>query len=619
MRAEGAEETDSAWSSILHRFRAGELSPQIAVTQLVLNCGDVDPVARLAAAAAGEPADERLAELARFAGARRSQINRVRALTRGGLDPDCTGGPDQTVARTRELFDRLAREAPVAGVALYSLDDPSLLDAATTELAEVVARWTTLNGRTVLDFGCGIGRVSAALSGRAERVIGVELSSCMLDEARRRCADLPGLEFRLSNGTDLAVVETGSVDVLLAVDSYPYLVRAGGDVLARHLAEAARVLRPGGELIVFNWSYRGDGTADALEAAALGEAAGFELVRAGERPFRIWDGVGFHLRLKPRRAAAPKRDAEVELFRRDPNATPFQSAAWQDAWTATVGSPNAYAARAKDGAGRLIGWLPLFLWNDDGVRRLVPVGAGTSDYSDALIDGEQTEAAVAGLFAAIEAAPIEFDVLTVPDLRPTSALANACPSGWTAEDEAGEVCPVLSLAPGELGEIVPHRQRRKITLNRNRAERLGGVTVALAERDEVLPALDALFALHAARWERAGESGVLADPRIQAFHRAAAPALADAGLLRMVVVRHEGRPVGVFYAATDGRRWHAYISGVDMSVPGQSFGTLAMAFMIEQAVAEGATELHFLRGEEPYKFAWGAEPRRTIRRTWRRV
>jgi hypothetical protein len=79
------------------------------------------------------------------------------------------------------------------------------------------------------------------------------------------------------------------------VDSYPFLVRVGEALLARTLAETARLLRVGGSLVVFNWSYRGDLAADAVDAERLGTDAGFRVLRSGERPFQIWDGVGFQL------------------------------------------------------------------------------------------------------------------------------------------------------------------------------------------------------------------------------------------------------------------------------------------------------------------------------------
>jgi len=291
------------------------------------------------------------------------------------------------------------------------------------------------------------------------------------------------------------------------------------------------------------------------------------------------------------------------LWRADRRATPFQSPAWLNAWVEHLGGQQIFIAQVP---GRAI--LPLFLWDDNGVRKLVPVGAGQSDYCDMIGDPE----AVPALLDAIAAAPIAWDALVLPDLRPDSPLLGPAPPGWTAKDEPHETCPVLAM-PLTLSKS----QRRKVAHDRHRADNLGGVTVALAA--EIPEALDALFALHAARWAAAGEPGALADPRVQSFLRSATPALAEAGLLRMAMVRHLGRIVAVLLGFRDAERFHSYINGVDMTVPGQSFGTLAFACLIEAAVAEGAREFHFLRGEEPYKYSWGAEPVRTIRRTLRRI
>lgn len=301
-----------------------------------------------------------------------------------------------------------------------------------------------------------------------------------------------------------------------------------------------------------------------------------------------------------------------DLHRRDPRATPFQSPAWVEAWWAHLGGGERIDTEVRDANGRLIAALPLFVWNDAGVRRLVPVGAGHSDYLDALLD---PGADVAALWKVILATADRWDELLLPDLRPDSPLLGPAPDGWRATDEPWEVCPVMPLPdrPPLLAGM-SKTKRRKVAHDRNRAAALGGVTEAIASADEIREALDALFKLHAARWEAAGEPGVLADPKIQAFHRAAAPALMEAGLLRLSVVRHEGRIVTVLLGFADERRGYSYINGVDQAIPGQSFGTLAFAMLIEDALAGGAAEFHFLRGEEPYKYAWGAESRTTVRR-----
>lgn len=307
-----------------------------------------------------------------------------------------------------------------------------------------------------------------------------------------------------------------------------------------------------------------------------------------------------------------------DLYRRDPRATPFQSPAWLRAWWAHLGGGERLDAEVRGRDGRPIAFLPLFVWNDGGTRRLVPVGAGHSDYLDALIDPDEPDA-VPRLWDAILATAERWDELLLPDLRNDSPLLGSVPDGCQALDEAGEVCPVMALPDAPpLGAGMSKSKRRKVAHDRNRAAMLGEVGEAIAGSEEIPEALDALFALHAARWQAAGEGGVLADPRIQAFHRAAAPALAEAGLLRLSVVRHAERIVAVLLGFADGHRGYSYINGVDQTVPGQSFGTLAFACAIEDALAGGAREYHFLRGEEPYKLAWGAEPQHTVRRrVWR--
>ncbi|MBA2918345.1 methyltransferase domain-containing protein [Sphingomonas sp. MAH-20] len=243
-------------------------SPQIALVRMLLEGAELPETGPVAALARAHPA----------------RIAKARALIAGGLDP-----PGSAEA-ARALFDRLAVEAPEAGVALYSLGDPALLEEATAELVAMVQRWHPLDGQDVLDFGCGIGRVARAMTARGARVVGLDVSPAMIAEARRRGGDV---RYLIGRGRGLDGVADASVDLMLAADSFPYLVAAG--LLDAHVAEAARALRPGGSLIVFNWSYRGDLAADTAEAALLANAHGFDLLRSAERPFAIWDAAGFQL------------------------------------------------------------------------------------------------------------------------------------------------------------------------------------------------------------------------------------------------------------------------------------------------------------------------------------
>ncbi|MER6948928.1 class I SAM-dependent methyltransferase [Nonomuraea sp. NPDC000554] len=92
-----------------------------------------------------------------------------------------------------------------------------------------------------LDAACGTGRIAAYLAGRGHRVRGVDSSPDMLEWARRR---VPQAEFQLGDLSSLPVPD-GSVDLVvcsLALTHVP--------ALGPMLTEFARVLRPGGHLVI---------------------------------------------------------------------------------------------------------------------------------------------------------------------------------------------------------------------------------------------------------------------------------------------------------------------------------------------------------------------------------
>src|SRR5215212_4903684 len=80
----------------------------------------------------------------------------------------------------------------------------------------------------------------------------------------------------------------------------------------------------------------------------------------------------------------------IALWRRVPDATPFQSPAWLMAWWKHfgTGAPRVLTARAGEGlpGERLVGVLPLYELREPGIRKLLPIGIGLSDYIDALVD-----------------------------------------------------------------------------------------------------------------------------------------------------------------------------------------------------------------------------------------
>lgn len=152
--------------------------------------------------------------------------------------------------------------------------------------AEMAARGESVHGeadrvmvygpRTVLDAGCGTGRVAIELARRGVDVVGVDLDAPMLDEAR---AKAPELTWVLA---DLADVDVGrTFDVVAMPGNVMIFVHPGTE--ATVVANMARHVAPGGVLIAGFQLDRGY-TLDRYDADCA--SAGLQLV---ER-FATWAG-----------------------------------------------------------------------------------------------------------------------------------------------------------------------------------------------------------------------------------------------------------------------------------------------------------------------------------------
>lgn len=278
---------------VLQRYRSGEISREIALMQLLLTLGSLAALDQCLAAAEFAP-------LADAAAAHRDGLARTAALIEGGLIESGPAEGRDAVAATRRQFDRAVTVAPEASVALYSLGSPAVLARATAEIVVRLREWGLVARHSrVLDIGCGIGRIEIALAPHVATITGIDVAPNMIAEARRRCADYPNILLACGTGYDLAGFAADSFELVLAVDSFPYLVAADPAIADRHVEDAARLLRAGGALAVFNYSYSGDLDRDRAAIADLATRHGFTVERDGTRDFALWDGATYLLRNSP--------------------------------------------------------------------------------------------------------------------------------------------------------------------------------------------------------------------------------------------------------------------------------------------------------------------------------
>lgn len=306
------------------------------------------------------------------------------------------------------------------------------------------------------------------------------------------------------------------------------------------------------------------------------------------------------------------------LWRRAPGATPFQSPAWLVPWWRHF-HPGELMAAALWDRDRLIGLAPFYCEDGAYGRRLLPVGISVTDYHDVLLDEARRDEAAAALAAALGRGGA-WDSWECEELAPgAAAFALPAPRGCAEAVTMQSPCPVLDLRGGDLARVVPKPKRANLNTARNRAARRGAVRIERAQGGAVPAAFDHLVRLHALRWESRGEGGVLADGRVLAFHRASLPRLDAAGLLRLYTLALDERIVAASYGFHHAGRGYSYLTGFDPAFAFESPGQLLLAHAIEEALAEGAYEFHFLRGQEPYKYEWGAVDRWNRRRSFRRL
>ena len=151
----------------------------------------------------------------------------------------------------------------------------------------------------VLDFGCGLGRLAPVLARRFREYVGVDVSSEMVEQARRIHASRPNCTFRVATEPGLFDVDDASTDLVVSF----YVLQHVDDAatVLTSLAALARILAPGGLLVVQLPS----SVHPLMQAAHAGRRAAYRTLRAaGVRPDAVYRRLGLApMSMRPRSEA----------------------------------------------------------------------------------------------------------------------------------------------------------------------------------------------------------------------------------------------------------------------------------------------------------------------------
>ena len=162
-------------------------------------------------------------------------------------------------------YDRRWEEMAAAGQSIHGEAD--LVESL---LARLPGGGSGPGGRgSVLDAGCGTGRVAVELARRGVEVVGVDLDPSMLDVARSKSGEVEWM------AADLATVDLGRrFDVVVLAGNVMIFLTPGTEGTV--VANLARHLVPGG-LLVAGFSLE-SGRLDVAAYDTMVAAAGLELV-----------------------------------------------------------------------------------------------------------------------------------------------------------------------------------------------------------------------------------------------------------------------------------------------------------------------------------------------------
>ena len=117
---------------------------------------------------------------------------------------------------------------------------------------------------SALEVGCSIGVLTRSLASRCDTLVAIDAAQTPLVEARRRCADLPGVRFE-----QMFVPQQwpdGAFELILLSEVVYYLSR---DDVGRLAAKVTNSLAQGGSVILVHWTGLTNYPLSGDEAAAL--------------------------------------------------------------------------------------------------------------------------------------------------------------------------------------------------------------------------------------------------------------------------------------------------------------------------------------------------------------
>ncbi len=270
--------------------------------------------------------------------------------------------------------------------------------------------------------------------------------------------------------------------------------------------------------------------------------------------------------------------------------------------------------------GRLVGIAPLFLSVHDGRPVLLLLGSiEISDYLDLIVRPADLSRFLSALLDYLETfRPADWrglDWYNLPDVSPTlpALKADSAYRGWTCTEDIYHPTPTVVL-PGNFEAYlasVDKKQRHEIRRKVRRAEDSGrGVRWHIVRDEATLDAeIDAFLTL----MEMDESKAKFLSDVMRSQMRATIHTAFRHGWLWLAFLEIDGQKAAAALNFDYRNRLWGYNSGVDRRFMDLSPGWVLLAYVLEWAAENGRSEFDFMRGDEEYKYRFGALKRHVMR------
>lgn len=306
------------------------------------------------------------------------------------------------------------------------------------------------------------------------------------------------------------------------------------------------------------------------------------------------------------------------LLTQMPVAHVFYTPEWQATWWRHFGAQHhlsLFTIRSDD--GQLQGLVPLMRsTGDGGLPQMSLLGdLEVCDYLDVLAAPIHAQAVGQAVMDYLVAQGLDHLTVSLPNLSHRSAtldvwqhhLLNA---GFKVEVEQIETCPTIDLPTDWDAYLALLRGKDRHELRRKwrRAEAAAHLEYRVTSDAAQLDAdVETFVALHRMSQADAKQGFMTAEK--EAFFRDMAQQLWSQGWLDLAFLYADGQPIATLCCFTYGTTYAAYNSGYHPGYSDLSAGIVLFADRIRAAIVRRFTAFDFMRGNESYKYRFGATDR----------